>query len=182
MIYKDKQTDEQVILQVAMQMCAAARTAPKAHGKDTIHTLVLTGIDKNELANMMDVMGKALMGDKSNTWYGRDADNVRESSAVVLIGVENTFRAVLNCGMCGHKNCDQCKRAGSRCAFAMIDLGVAVSSAVNVASLFHIDNRIMFSIGKVAKEFDYIPNCIWLGIPLSVSGKNIFYDRGIIHD
>ncbi len=182
MIYKDKQADEKAILQIAVQMCAAARTAPKAHGKDTIHTLILTENDKNALANKMDVIGKDLMGDKSGTWYGRDAANVRASSAVVLIGVENTFRAVPYCGMCGYKNCDHCKKAGGRCAFVMIDLGIAVSSAVGVASLSHIDNRIMFSVGKAANELDYIPNCIWLGIPLSVSGKNIFYDRGIFHD
>ncbi len=182
MIYKDKQADEQAILQIATQMCAAARTAPKAHGKDTIHTLILTENDKNTLANKMDIIGKNLMGDKSNTWYGRDAANVRASSAVVLIGVENSFRGVPNCEMCGYKNCDQCKKAGGRCAFAMIDLGIAVSSAVNVASLSHIDNRIMFSIGKAVSDLDYIPNCIWLGIPLSVSGKNIFYDRGVFHD
>lgn len=182
MMYKDKQSDEQAILQIAMQMCAAARTAPKAHGKDTIHTLILTADDKNALADKMDAIGKELMGDKSNTWYGRDAANVRSSSAVVLIGVENIFRAVPHCGMCGHKNCQECNSVGGRCAFAMIDLGIAISSAVGTASLAHIDNRIMYSIGKVAETMDYIPNCIWLGIPLSVSGKNIFYDRGIFHD
>lgn len=31
-------------------MCAAARTAPKAHGKDTMHTLILTGDEKEQLA------------------------------------------------------------------------------------------------------------------------------------
>jgi uncharacterized ferredoxin-like protein len=36
----------------------------------------------------------------------------------------------------------------------------------------------MFSIGKAAEEMDYSqPGVIWNGIPLSVSGKNIFFDR-----
>ncbi|MCI8704758.1 MAG: ferredoxin domain-containing protein [Anaerotignum sp.] len=40
----------------------------------------------------------------------------------------------------------------------------------------------MFSIGKTAPEMDFFPDCVWLGIPLSISGKNIFFDRGIFHD
>ena len=40
----------------------------------------------------------------------------------------------------------------------------------------------MFSIGKTAAEMDFFPDCVWLGIPLSISGKNIFFDRGIFHD
>ncbi len=182
MIYIDKQADEQALMNIAVQMCAAARTAPKAHGKDTVHTLILTEAEKDLLADRMDALGEALMGDKAYTWYGRDAANVRAASAVVLIGVENIYRSVPYCGECGHESCHECKSVGGRCAFALIDLGIAVSSAVNTASMAHIDNRIMFSVGKAAEKMNYIPNCIWLGIPLSVSGKSIFHDRGIVHD
>ena len=28
---------------------------------------------------------------------------------------------------------------------------------------------------------DFSSDVLWLGIPLSVSGKNIFFDRGIFH-
>ena len=43
MLYQRDFLEEKAALQTAAQMCAAARTAPKAHGKDTLHTLVLTG-------------------------------------------------------------------------------------------------------------------------------------------
>ena len=67
------------------------------------------------------------------------------------------------------------RRAGGRCAFAFVDLGVASASAAAVAAAEHIDNRIMFSIGKAAAEMGYRDeDVMWLGIPLSVSGKNIF--------
>ena len=29
---------------------------------------------------------------------------------------------------------------------------------------------------------DFEKEVLWLGIPISVSGKNIFFDRGIFHD
>lgn len=48
-------------------MCAAARTAPKAHGKDTMHTLILTGDEKEQLAKKMEEFGIREMGDKMNT-------------------------------------------------------------------------------------------------------------------
>ena len=60
MLYNSQQMEEQAILQVAAQMCAAARTAPKATGKDVICTLVLTGAEKDALADHMDAMGAGL--------------------------------------------------------------------------------------------------------------------------
>ncbi len=182
MIYNSDNSIEKAVLQIANQMCASAKTAPKAHGKDTIHTLILTGEDKEVLADKMEALGESLMGTKATTWYGRDAANVRNSQAVVLIGAENKCRNVPYCGFCGFENCSKCKESGGRCAFATVDLGIAVSSAVGIASAAHIDNRIMFSVGKAAEKMNYIPNCLWLGIPLSVSGKSIFYDRGVFHD
>ena len=40
----------------------------------------------------------------------------------------------------------------------------------------------LHAIGKTAAEMGYGQDIVWLGIPLSVSGKNIFFDRGIFHD
>jgi uncharacterized ferredoxin-like protein len=58
----------------------------------------------------------------------------------------------------------------------LIDLGIAIGSAVKIASIFNIDNRIMYSVGVAAEEMGIIEGTI-LGIPLSVKGKNIFFDR-----
>lgn len=88
MVHHSKELEQQFALQTAAAMCTAARTAPKGHGKDTIHTLVLTGEDKERLAEKMEEVGKRMMGEKWPTWYGRDANNVRAANAVVLIGAE----------------------------------------------------------------------------------------------
>ncbi|MEL7570269.1 MAG: DUF2148 domain-containing protein [Eubacteriaceae bacterium] len=182
MLYKSDYLEEQAVLQVTAAMCAAARTAPKGHGKDTLHTFVLTGEDKEKLAKKMEEVGERLMGDKMPTWYGRDAANVRAAQAVVLVGAEKKYRGVPHCGYCGFGDCKGCKDAGGNCSVAYVDLGIAISSAVSTASLDKIDSRIMFSVGKAAAEMDFVPNCLWFGIPVSVSGKNIFFDRGIFHD
>lgn len=182
MMYDSRQMEEKAVMQTAASMCAAARTAPKAHGKDIIHTLVLTGEDKERLARKMEEVGLRLMGDKMPTWYGRDADNLRKAQAVVLIGADDKPLKVPNCGYCGFTNCQGCEEKGGNCSFAYVDLGIAVSSAVSVAGAADIDSRIMFSVGKAAMEMDFEKDVLWLGIPISVSGKNIFFDRGIFHD
>ena len=50
MLYKSNDLEELAVLNTAAKMCSAARTSPKAHGKDTLHTLVLTGDEKELLA------------------------------------------------------------------------------------------------------------------------------------
>ena len=183
MVHHSKELEQQFALQTAAAMCTAARTAPKGHGKDPIHTLVLTGEDKERLAEKMEEVGKRMMGEKWPTWYGRDANNVRAANAVVLIGAELKTRGVPNCGTCGFANCGECTASGGRCGIMFIDLGVAVASAAETASENKCDNRIMFSVGRAAAELDCTDeNCYWLGIPISISGKSIFYDRGIFHD
>lgn len=182
MLYESNYLEEKAALNTAAKMCAAARTAPKAHGKDTLHTLVLTGDEKELLAQKMEEVGKREMGTSMNTWHGRDAANVRMAQAVVLIGADLKQRGVPHCGFCGFHNCEGCKKAGGNCAFVYTDLGIAISSAVAVAAIDMVDNRIMYSVGKAAAEMDYAENVLWLGIPVSISGKNIFFDRGIFHD
>lgn len=181
MRHESGEMEMQAVMQTAARMCAAARTAPKGHGRDTLHTLVLTGEDKEALARKMEEVGLREMGDEMPTWYGRDAACVRKAQAVVLIGAEKKLRGVPHCGYCGHENCAGCQAAGRNCGWAYVDLGVAVSSAVTIAAADRIDNRIMYSIGKAAVEMDFSSDVLWLGIPLSVSGKNIFFDRGIFH-
>lgn len=182
MLYESNYLEEQSVFQIAANMCVAARTAPKGHGKDTLHTFVLTGEDKEKLAKKMEEVGKREMGEKMFTWYGRDAANVRTAQAVVLIGADKKQRGVPHCGYCGFADCKGCKDTGGNCSFSYVDLGIAVSSAVSTASLGKADCRIMYSVGKAAAEMDIVPDCLWLGIPVSVSGKNIFFDRGVFHN
>lgn len=177
MLYESKHMEEMAVLNAAAGMCAAARTAPKTRGKDTIHTLVLTGDEKELLAGKMEEIGIRDADGGINGWYSRDASNVRRAQAVVLIGAEKAYRGVASCGFCGFGNCAECKAAGGSCAFVYIDLGIAVSSAVKTAAIENVDNRIMFSVGKAAGEMNYGEHICWLGIPISASGKNIFFDR-----
>jgi len=59
----------------------------------------------------------------------------------------------------------------------LVNLGIAIGSAVRTASILNIDNRVMFSIGVAARELGLLDADIVYGIPLSTKSKNIYFDR-----
>lgn len=176
MLYHSDFLETNAALAAAQQMCAAARTAPKTRGIDKIHTLVLTGDDLLALADKMEEIDIRKNGE-NRTHFTRDADNLRSAQAVVLIGVE-AFCYGLNCGYCGFSSCSACQAEGGACFFSSTDLGIAIGSAVSVGADLRVDSRVMYSVGYAAREMNYAgSNVIWLGIPLSISGKSPFFDR-----
>jgi uncharacterized ferredoxin-like protein len=109
----------------------------------------------------------------------RDAGNLKESSIAVLVGTAMEPLNLPDCGYCGFTDCAAMTAAGGICAFNAGDLGIALGSAVSVAAAHHVDNRIMFSVGRAALNLNLFgPEVkIAYGIPLRVSGKNPFFDR-----
>ena len=156
-------------------MAVAARTAPKARGVDEIITLVVTGEDKDRMADEMERIGR----ESDRAFFVRDAGNVRNCPAVVLIGAPNRTRKVSPCGFCGFGDCEGCEQAGGLCAIAAADLGIAVGSAASVAADQRVDNRVLFTAGKAAMALGLFPGEVAnaYGIPLSATGKSPFFDR-----
>ncbi|MDD3520377.1 MAG: DUF2148 domain-containing protein [Actinomycetota bacterium] len=176
MMYSGKQMEEKAVIDIASLMCAAARTAPKAKGIDNIITLVLSGDEKDALAKKMEEI--SIREDEGTASFPRDAKNIYSAQAVVLIGVKISYLGLKFCDYCGFENCEECKETGGRCAFSFIDLGIAIGSAVSVAASNRLDSRIMYSAGKAAMEMQYSgEQAVWIGIPISLSGKSIFFDR-----
>lgn len=178
MLYNSKEMEHRAAIEVAGLMCAAARTAPKTKGLDNIVTLVLTDDEIVKISNKMKEISVREFG-KADGHFTRDATNILQAQAIVLIGVKRTWYGLPYCSMCGFNNCGECRTANANCVFAPIDLGIALSSAVAIAAYMRVDNRIMFSIGKAAEEIGYVEdqNIIWQGVPICISGKNIFFDR-----
>lgn len=165
----------------AKLMELSAVTAPKSKGVNFVETLVLTGDALQALADAMVRFGERT-GKKD---FDRDARGVARSGAVVLIGVKGAKAVGLDCGACGYPDCksfeQQAKRSqefsGPICAFRLLDMGIALGSAVKTASLLNVDNRIMYRIGTVARETQVVDWDFVMGIPLAATGKNIFFDR-----
>lgn len=175
MKYEAKQLETEGALEIARLAAVAARTAPKAKGTDEIITMVLTGDDKELLARETLRIGE----EKNIAFFVRDSKNIGAAAAVLLIGVRNRQRGVPNCGYCGHPDCDTNKAANGVCALCTMDMGIALGSAAAAASDNRADTRIMFSAGKAAMALGLMPEAQAVcGLPFSVTGKSIFFDRG----
>ena len=157
----------------------AARTAPKTAGTDFIVVKTLEGRELQRLGKGMVERGK-----KTGVWnYERDGQNVLASGAVVLIGLKDAAVPGLNCGACGEDKCIKPNThdgefKGPNCALRHLDLGIALGSAVKTAQIMNVDNRVMYRAGAVARALKLIDADFVMGIPLSVTGKSIYFDRG----
>jgi uncharacterized ferredoxin-like protein len=181
------QIEKEAVEMAASMMAVSARTSPKARGVDSVKTVVLTDRDLEKLAKEMEKKVKEKSPELP--FFKRDADNVRSSAAVLLIGVSRNPKKIelpLNCGACGYKNCKDLLAAGKKegedftgpvCIFQAIDLGIALGSAVKLAGELNIDNRIMYTVGAAAKKLNLLDSHLVIGIPLSVTGKNPYFDR-----
>ena len=176
MIYHAEATEREAVLATARRMCAAARTAPKAKGIDHIETLVLTGADKDQVAYELERLSEPL----GYKFFLRDAGNVRDAQALVLIGVREGARGLNDgCRHCHFENCADCAEKGGVCVYDPMDLGIAIGSAVAVAADDRVDNRVLFSAGRAAMSLGLMGEDVRMvmGIPLSIKGKNPFFDR-----
>jgi len=154
------------VLNVVKLMAIAAKTAPKARGVDNITIAVL--ITRDELERLASKMEG--LADEYGQFLKRDAKNVRESDAVVLIGAK-----VIDIGL---KSPPEYKVDINTVA-ALLNLGIALGSAVKIASILNVDNRIMYSIGIAAQKLKILDADYIIGIPVSVRGKNIYFDRKV---
>jgi len=182
--------EKDAVATVAGLMALAARTAPKGRGQDSIVIAVLTKAQIKKLVTAMKAYGEA---NEAYRFFLRDAANIAAGDACVLIGATGRDAAGINCGACGYATCADFQRAaqkakakkdshpyrGPNCAIKMADLGIAVGSAAKTAQIHNADNRIMFSAGSIAIALGLLgKDCtVAYAIPLSATGKNVFFDR-----
>jgi uncharacterized ferredoxin-like protein len=190
---------EEGVAIVAKLMAVAARTAPKTAGSDWVQIKLCTQEEKRNVADMMIKVAErkakiveldnkdradAIIGD-----WKSDARVVGQANLMLLIGIQGRKVAKLNCGGCGFSDCAEMMKQkqltlekvdfpGPFCMFRMMDISIAAGSAVKIAMDLNVDNRLMQKVGIAALKLRLLHPCdLILGIPLSATGKNIFFDR-----
>ncbi|HEY3290209.1 MAG TPA: DUF2148 domain-containing protein [Anaerolineae bacterium] len=179
------------------QLCAvAAMTAPKSGGqlftkgaKPFIETVIIEDRDTlKRLADWLRARGTAL---KDPIWF-RDADSADKLDMVLFIGLAKWYPPLYDCGACGYPTCAEFLRAapkhhtidsddwefpGPICQLRCVDLGIAVGSAAKMASLNNVDARCQTRIAAAARHLDIIQADLAVALSMSVSHKNIFFDK-----
>jgi uncharacterized ferredoxin-like protein len=184
-------------LRSVARLCAvAAMTAPKSGGQlflkgsePFIETVCVEERDTlHRLAEWLRARGASL---KQPIWY-RDADTAERLDLVLFIGLAKWYPPVYDCGACGYATCDEFLRAAPRhltpnsadwefagpiCQLRCVDLGIAVGSAAKVASLNNVDARCQTRIAAAARHLGIIRADLAVALSMSVTHKNIFFDK-----
>lgn len=179
------------------QLCAvAAMTAPKSGGqlflkgsKPFIETVIVEDRETlHQLAEWLRVRGEKL---QQPIWL-RDAATTEKVDLVLFIGLAKWYPPVYDCGACGFATCAEFLAArehnkpagiedwefpGPICQIRAVDLGVAVGSAAKVASMNNVDARCQTRIAAAARHLGVIHADLAVALSMSVSHKNIFFDR-----
>ncbi len=180
------------------QLCAvAAMTAPKSGGqlflkgsKPFIETVIVDDRETlGRLAEWLRARGRKL---KEPIWF-RDADTAEKLDLVLFVGLAKWYPPLYDCGACGYATCAEFLRAaparqraegagdwefaGPICQLRCIDLGIAVGSAAKIASLNNVDARCQTRIAAAARHLGIIHADLAVALSMSVSHKNIFFDR-----
>jgi uncharacterized ferredoxin-like protein len=175
-----------ITVHVAWLMAAAARTAPKGGGKDFLEIVVVE--DDADLALIAGKMKEYAPASTNEAYWLRDASNIEQAQAVLLVGLATSNLAGYDCGACGHDSCKEFERArkmrdkdmgygGPHCVMRMLDIGCALASAAKTASILNVDSRVQQRVGAAARALGLINADVVMGIPVGVYGKSIFHDR-----
>ncbi len=183
------EAEKEAVLTAAKLIMAAITTAPKGRGVSEVTSALLLDEEKERLARSMEEQNSRKVAPVG--FFKRDAQNVRKAAAVLLIGVKGTNpkkpETPFNCGACGYPSCGAMMKSskkkgedfvGPLCAFQVMDLGIALGVAAKMAGSLNIDNRMMYSAGAAAMNLGFLNADLIIALPLSVSEKNIFFDRG----
>lgn len=185
-------------LRQVAQLCAvAAITAPKSGGqlflkgsKPFIETVIVE--DREILQRLAEWMRERGKSTNEANWY-RDADTAERTDIVIFIGLAKWYPPVYDCGACGYATCaeflqartkyyaerssDEWEFAGPICQLRCVDLGIAVGSAAKIASANNIDARCQTRIAAAARHLKLLEADLAVALSMSVSHKNIFFDR-----
>jgi uncharacterized ferredoxin-like protein len=176
-MYQEEDLREEAVYEVAKKMMTAARTAPKGRGRDNI---VIALLKEDGIKEVSDKLKEMVRRDNLSDAFLRDAVNILSAKAIVVLGTKINSMGLSPCGMCGFSGCEEKdEHPDHPCVFNTGDLGIAVGSAVSVAMDNRVDNRIMYTVGQALLEMRTLGDEIKIiyGIPLSIGGKNPFFDR-----
>ena len=170
MIYNERDLRTQTVKALAEAVMVAARTAPKAKGRDLVEIAMLTDEDIVRLSNMMLQVSEDI---PIHSWQ-----RLLQAQALLLIGTRNPSEVcALNCGYCGSATCEA-KPKDVPCVMNAIDVGIAIGAACSKIADYRLDSRVLFSAGWVAKRMGVLEDAdMVFAIPLSSSSKSPFFDR-----
>ncbi len=153
-------------------MKASASTAPKAEGVSYLEISVLDDAEREMLSEEMYQLADEL-NDEEYAIYGESIE--KESHAVLLVGLKEHPALGLNCRACGFKDCEEFNSAsaqgifqGPNCVYRLLDLGIAIGSALKTSSIHNARATVMIKGGLAAKNLGLSTAMVCMAIPITL--------------
>ena len=196
-ILRDDEVVEEAALSVGRMMLAAARTAPVRGGVNVLEGCLVYGAsDMDRIVLELEEMAGVRRENHEKNWaLLREANMVRKSSAVLLLGFRRAYDAFGEaCGRClgdqgepgGRTKCTRFVETeklkehpirGPVCSYRMNDFGYGVGSALWMAQMLLVDASPRYLLGLAALRMKLLPRSpLIVGIPISVTSKSPFRD------
>lgn len=189
-------------IEVARLMMNAAFTAPKAGGVPQVEGHIVWGQSEQErIARKMEELAQSRRSNRLwRNMFKYEAVMVRESDAVLFLGNYQLFRPFeTGCNLCGGVGGCQWfyERKGAHfgqvdvsevqhpewlidgpvCGIRLQGFGLAVGSALEVATRLHVDARPLSSVGIAGQKLGYCPKSpMVVGIPIAAQSKSPYVD------
>ncbi len=107
------------------------------------------------------------------------------------MGLSGWYPPNYDCGACGYATCaeflnatkdlrndsDELEFVGPQCNLRDIDLGIAVGSAAKTAALLSVDYRCQTRVAVAARKLGVIKSDVAVALSLSLTHKNVGFDR-----
>lgn len=165
---------KEVATLAANLLAASARTAPKSGGKDFQEIVVVK--DEGDLKRIAETMQTYAPKSTNAALWRRDADNIEQSNAEVLMGLGAVpdgrlrLRRMLASHLCGipeatppHGQANGLH--GTHGVMRTIDIGVALPCAAKTAERLSIDNRVQQCVEAAARALGPINAEVVTGCP-----------------
>lgn len=179
MVLNERDFADEAVRICAFLMAESARTAPKSKGIDDLEIIYIPKEKVEMIARKMEEFANE---DKD---FIRDANSLRKAKGILVLGVKGRKSIGVNCGACGFSSCAEFEKTerkegkfrGPNCAFKLVDLGIALGSAVKMSAILGVDTRIMYRVAIAVKALGIMDCDVLFAIPIASEGKNPFFDR-----
>ncbi len=151
-----------------------AISAVNTHREDMPSRLDVTVLDEAEREILVEEMFQ--MAEKNDDEiYSQMGESIRNSKDLILVGLDDDTTLGLDCQACGFSSCEELSKIrkedifeGPNCVFRVIDLGIAVGSALRTANVHNVKGEVMIKGGIAAKRVGLSTSRVVLAVPIYI--------------
>ncbi len=151
-------------------IAVSASIAPKSGGESFINIYLLDDAEREILAEEMFQLSDTL-NEELYSKYGKIIEE--EAQAVLLVGLKGHPPLGIDCQACGFKDCQEFESEGTEdifegpnCAYRLLDMGMALGSALKTAGAHGVKTSLMIKAGLAAKNIGLSTARLCMAVPI----------------